>query len=80
MIGYNRIHHKRLDCVWKVFEELDGENTPVFYKTLYSVIWNMLGTYFIFSKMWDQTPKDLERFLERFCLHWLWRWLYAKDK
>lgn len=80
MIGYNRVYHKNLSVVWKVFEDLDANNTLIFDDTPYRVMWNMPGTYLIFPKIWRQSQEHVQCFLEETILPWLCGWLYTKSK
>ena len=80
MMGYRRVYHKNLTFVWDIFKDLHGDNTLIFDDTPYRVMWNMHGTYLIFPKMWNQTPVQLESFLEVTIIPWLLGWLCAKNK
>ncbi len=80
LIGYRFVYHKNLDVAWRIFHDLDGDNTLIFYDALYSVMWNMPGTYLIFPKMWNQSTEELQRFLETTISAWLLGWIYAKNK
>lgn len=51
LIGYQFVYHKNLDRVWRIFHDLDGNNTLIFDDSLYNVMWNMPGTYLIFPKL-----------------------------
>lgn len=80
MLGFTRVYHKNLSDIWKIFEDLDANNTLIFDDTPYRVMWNMPGTYLIFPKMWRQTSEQLQSFLWEKIVPWLLGWLYARDK
>lgn len=80
LIGYRFVYHKNLDRVWRIFHDLDGDNTLIFDDSLYSVMWNMPGTYLIFPKLWNQSGENMEIFLRGTIIAWLLGWIYAKDK
>lgn len=80
LIGYRFVYHKNLDVAWRIFHDLDGNNTLIFDDTLYNVMWNMPGTYLIFPKMWNQNIEELQSFLETTISAWLLGWIYAKNK